>query len=173
MITLIWGTQNMTQMNLSLKQKWIHRHREQICVTKGRRGGLDGEFGVSQCKVLHLEWIDNKVLLYTAGNYIQSPGINQNETECTYVCVCIYIYTYVYVHSQLPLQETQVQSRVGKMPWRRRWQPTPEIPWTEEPGRLQSMGSQRVRHDSATNQQLSLSIYIYIHTYICIHILCN
>ena len=25
-----------------------------------------------------------------------------------------------------------------------------EIPWTEEPGRLQSMGSQRVRHDLAT-----------------------
>ena len=25
------------------------------------------------------------------------------------------------------------------------------IPWTEEPGRLQSMGSQRVGHDQATN----------------------
>ena len=25
-----------------------------------------------------------------------------------------------------------------------------EIPWTEEPGRLQSMGSQRVGHDGAT-----------------------
>ena len=25
-----------------------------------------------------------------------------------------------------------------------------EIPWTEEPGGLQSMGSQRVGHDSAT-----------------------
>ena len=25
------------------------------------------------------------------------------------------------------------------------------IPWTEEPGGLQSMGSQRVRHDSATD----------------------
>ena len=25
-----------------------------------------------------------------------------------------------------------------------------EIPWTQEPGRLQSMGSQRVRHDGAT-----------------------
>ena len=24
------------------------------------------------------------------------------------------------------------------------------IPWTEQPGRLQSMGSQRVRHDSVT-----------------------
>ena len=25
-----------------------------------------------------------------------------------------------------------------------------EVPWTEEPGRLQSMGSQRVGHDLAT-----------------------
>ena len=36
--------------------------------------------------------------------------------------------------------------------WRRAWQPTAvflpgESPWTEESGRLQSMGSQRVRHD--------------------------
>ena len=29
-----------------------------------------------------------------------------------------------------------------------------EIPWTEEPGELQSMGSQRVRCDLATKQQL-------------------
>ena len=28
-----------------------------------------------------------------------------------------------------------------------------EIPWTEEPGRLQFMGLQRVRHDWATEQQ--------------------
>ena len=43
---------------------------------------------------------------------------------------------------------------VGKIPWSRAWQPTPvflpgEFPWTEEPGGLQSMGSQRVRHDWA------------------------
>ena len=30
-----------------------------------------------------------------------------------------------------------------------------KIPWTEEPGRLQSMGSLRVRHDSATSLSLS------------------
>ena len=40
----------------------------------------------------------------------------------------------------------------GKVPWRRAWQPTPvfshgESPWTEEPGGLQSMRSQRVGHD--------------------------
>ena len=40
----------------------------------------------------------------------------------------------------------------AKIPWRRAGQPTPvflprESPWTEEPGRLSSMGLQRVRHD--------------------------
>ena len=39
--------------------------------------------------------------------------------------------------------------------WRRKYQPSPvlrwRIPWTEEPGRLQSMGLQRVRYDCETN----------------------
>ena len=34
-----------------------------------------------------------------------------------------------------------------------------KIPWTEEPGRLQSMGSLRVGHDWAT----SLSLFTYMH----------
>ena len=34
-----------------------------------------------------------------------------------------------------------------------------KIPWTEEPGRLQSMGSQRVRHTWAT----SLSLFTFMH----------
>ena len=43
---------------------------------------------------------------------------------------------------------------VGEIPWRRAWQPTPvflpeESPWTEEPGELQPMGSQRVGHNWA------------------------
>ena len=29
-----------------------------------------------------------------------------------------------------------------------------EISWTQEPGRLQSMGLQKIRHDLATKQQL-------------------
>ena len=39
--------------------------------------------------------------------------------------------------------------RVRKILWRRKWQSTPVflLVWTEEPGRLQSMGSQRVRHE--------------------------
>ena len=34
-----------------------------------------------------------------------------------------------------------------------------EIPWAEEPGRLQSMASQRVGHDSATKQQQTNTIF--------------
>ena len=34
-----------------------------------------------------------------------------------------------------------------------------KIPWTEEPGRLQSTGSRRVRHDWAT----SLSLFTFMH----------
>ena len=35
-----------------------------------------------------------------------------------------------------------------------------EVPWTEEPGRLQSTGSLSVRHDLATKQQQQLFIRV-------------
>ena len=66
---------------------------------------------------------------------------------------------------------------VGKIPWRRKW----KIPWTEEPGRLQSMGSQRVGHDLVTKQQYVIYIlyvckYVnirYMHTHTHTHISCS
>ena len=53
---------------------------------------------------------------------------------------------------------------VGKIPRRRAWQPTPvflpgESPWTEEPGRLQSMGSQRDGHNWVTFTFNSLHLH--------------
>ena len=39
-------------------------------------------------------------------------------------------------------QKEETASRSSILAW--------EIPWTEEPGGLQSMGSQRVEHDSVT-----------------------
>ena len=35
-----------------------------------------------------------------------------------------------------------------------------KIPWTEEPGRLQSMGSLRVGHDGVTSLSLSFIYYL-------------
>ena len=37
-------------------------------------GGLDGDFGVSRCKPLHLEWIGNEVLLYNTGTIFSLLG---------------------------------------------------------------------------------------------------
>ena len=50
------------------------------------------------------------------------------------------------------MRETWVLSWVGKIPWRRAWQPSlvflpGESPWAEEPLGLQSMGSQKVGYD--------------------------
>ena len=66
-------------------------------------------------------------------------------------------YTYVHIYGVpwwLRWYRIRLQCRrpgfdpwFGKIPWRKAWQPTPvfsagESPWTEEPGGLQSMGSQ-------------------------------
>ena len=57
-------------------------------------------------------------------------------------------------------------SWVGKIPWRKAWKPTPvffprKSPWTEEPGGLQSMGSQRVGHNWATKHSTAHVFYNY------------
>ena len=48
---------------------------------EGGDGGMDWEFGISRCKLLYIEWINSKVLLYSTGNYIQYPVINRNRKE--------------------------------------------------------------------------------------------
>ena len=39
------------------------------------------EFGISRGKLLYIEWINNKVLLYSTGNYIHYPVINHMEKD--------------------------------------------------------------------------------------------
>ena len=58
------------------------------------------------------------------------------------------------------MQGPWVQYMNQEDPWRRKWRPTPvffpgKIPWTEEPGGLQSMRLQRFGHNLATKQQQS------------------
>ena len=71
-----------------MKQKQTHRHTEQACGRQGggERGGMGWELGISRCKLLYVGWI-NKVLLCSAGNYIQYPGINHNGKEYK-ECMC-------------------------------------------------------------------------------------
>ena len=58
---------------------------------EGSRGGMNWELGVSRCRLLCMEGINNKVLLvvYSTMNYIQYPEINHNgkEYEKEYICI--------------------------------------------------------------------------------------
>ena len=37
------------------------------------------EVGICRCNLFYIEWMNNKVLLYSTGNYIQYPLVNYNE----------------------------------------------------------------------------------------------
>ena len=55
------------------------------------RRGKDRDFGISKCKLVYTGWINNKILLYRTGNYIQYPVINQNGKEYVkeYIHICL------------------------------------------------------------------------------------
>ena len=65
------------------EQKQTQRYREQTYNAKGLGGGggMDWELGIGSCKLVHIEWINNKVLLYSTGDYIQYPVKKHNGKE--------------------------------------------------------------------------------------------
>ena len=94
--------------------------------------------------------------------------------EYTYVSlgVCILKHTNTFTHPHVPslqrswrwLQKGISKFSPVKVPWEKAMAPhsstlARKIPWMEEPGRLQSMGSQRVGQDWAT----SLSLVTFMH----------
>ena len=85
--------------------------------------------------------------LFCWGYWHMKVTINHHPTKVlkNYMLKKFYIYIYTHTHRrrQWPHSST--------LAWK--------IPWTEEPGRLQSMGSQRVGHDWAT----SLSLFTFLH----------
>ena len=66
----------------NLKEQAI-RQRIDWWWPRGKRvgGGIDWELEVSRCKLLLIEWINSKVLLYSTGNYIQYPEVKHNGKE--------------------------------------------------------------------------------------------
>ena len=104
-------------INLYVESKIWHKYLQnrkrltdienRYVVVKGAVGGreIDWDLRVSRCKLLHLEWISNEVLLHSTGDYIiQSLGIKHDERwykkgnvcvsvcrTCVCVCVCVCI----------------------------------------------------------------------------------
>ena len=88
--------ESKTQMNIAMKQKQTYRHREQTCVGKVEGGRGRDKLGVwdSRSKLSYMGWINNKVLLYSTGNYIQYLVITHNRKEYEkqqHVCLCVCI----------------------------------------------------------------------------------
>ena len=82
-ITYMWDLK-YEKMDLHTKDKQTHRHkRTDLWLPRGRgcQGGMDKKFGISRCKLLYTEWINNKVLLYSTGSYVQYPVINNNGKD--------------------------------------------------------------------------------------------
>ena len=71
---------------------------------------------------------------------VKNPPVNAGDVRCGFS-------PWV---GKIPL-EKEMATHSSILAWR--------IPWTEEPVGLQSMGSQRVRHDLATKQQ---SLWIHL-----------
>ena len=94
-------------------------------------------------------------------------------------CITVWIY-YTHTHTywtslaaqivkKLPAKpEIQVQSLDREDPLKKGWQPTLVFlfAWTEKPGRLQSRGSQKVRHNWATNTFASMDILHFVYPFI-------
>ena len=66
-ITYIWNL--IYSINKPFHRKEIHGLGEQTCGCQGEGSAMDWEFGVGRCKLLHLEWTSNEVLLYSSENY--------------------------------------------------------------------------------------------------------
>ena len=56
-------------------------NRAVVVKGEGAGGGVSWEFGISICKLLYTEWINNEVLLYSTGNYVHYPVMNRNGEE--------------------------------------------------------------------------------------------
>ena len=69
--TYLWNRNRLTDIE----------SRIVVAKEKGSGGEINWEFGISICKLLYIEWINIKVLLYSSGNYIQYSVINHNRKQ--------------------------------------------------------------------------------------------
>ena len=70
MISYMWNLK-YDKLNLSMKQN--QRHTEQSWLPRGQGvRGRDWQHGVSRCKQVRTEWINNKALLCSVGNCINT-----------------------------------------------------------------------------------------------------
>ena len=118
-----------------LRRLWEVRNRG----TAGIRGGCghskaDGSMDARQAAALLLV-----LLLVTDWSHADGPGGRDGGDQIFMVSEHARPHLTIFLDLGLRLLEKEMATHSSILAWR--------IPWTEEPGRLQSMGSQRVRHN--------------------------
>ena len=79
----------MAQMNLSTEHRLTDmENRLVVAKGEGEGSGMGWEFGISRCKLLHWEWINNEDLLHSTGSYSQSLGIEHDGRKYEKKNVC-------------------------------------------------------------------------------------
>ena len=111
-------------------------------------------FGLTRLK---FSWISSKSHRYSYLFLTNVPTSLQSALK-TVKCLPTVRETWVPSLGQEDPLETEMANHSSTLAWK--------IPWTEEPGGLQSMGSQRVGHDWAT----SLSLYCQTSLSFCVDI---
>ena len=131
-ITYMWNLNSDT--NEPTYERFMDvENRLEIAKGKGGGGGTEQQFGISRYKLLYRQWINTQAYWVAPASLAAQLAVKRPPA----------------------IQETQAQSLGGEDPLEEEMATHPsillwEIPWTEEPGGLQSMGSQRVRWDRAT-----------------------
>ena len=69
-VTYMWNLKYDTNEPIYETETDSQTQRTDSWLPRGREdgGGMDWEFGVSRCQLLYIEWINNRVLLYSTGN---------------------------------------------------------------------------------------------------------
>ena len=97
--------------------------------------------GILQARLL--EWV--------ASSFSRGSSWPRNRTWVSHIAGRFFTIRATWKHTHTHTSEKAMASQSSTLAWK--------IPWTEEPGRLQSMGLRRVVHDWAT----SLSLFTFMH----------
>ena len=104
-----------------------------------------GRLQFRDCRVRHL-WVFKHRFKSVLKNHISHNSMSSLRIICDIIAIL-----WQNMHQVPFISEKAMAPHSSTLAWK--------IPWTEEPGRLQSMGSRRVRHNWAT----SLSLFTFMH----------